>query len=154
MPGSTGTSGLARWLITGLLSGAVALLVFHQGAVALLYAIGLSADPAYSLEPTKPWGIPELWSLTAWGGAWGVLLAVTLQRLEGLSLIVAATLFGMLLPTIVGWFVIATLLGLPVAEGGDPQAMVTAVVSNAVWGLAAGVGLALLGRARATHQAH
>src|SRR2546421_687169 len=80
MPHDQTTLALPRWLIVGFISGAVSVLLFHQGAAALLQALALTPRVPYSLEPTAPFGIPQLWSLAFWGGVWGVLLAAALAR--------------------------------------------------------------------------
>ena len=135
-----------RWLFLGFICGAVAVLVFHQGAWALLHALGIMPRPAYPMAPTAPLGIPQLWSLAFWGGVWGVLLAAALRRLRGAKLIVAATIFGAILPTLVAWFVVAPLKGQPVAAGFAPMAMMIGPIVNAAWGLGTGIGLALIHR--------
>ena len=143
------SSELSRWVIAGFISGAVSVLIFHQGAVALLHALEWTARAPYSMAPTKPWGIPQLWSIAFWGGIWGVLLAVSLARLDRLPLVCAALVFGAVLPTLVAWFVVAPLKGQPMAAGGVPTRMLVGVIVNGVWGLGTGIGLALFGRARA-----
>lgn len=85
---------LPRWLIVGFISGAVAVLVFHQGALGLLHALQLSPRAPYSFATTQPFGIPQVWSLAFWGGVWGVVLAAALARLHGAGLVIAATIFG------------------------------------------------------------
>lgn len=76
-----------RWLIVGFVSGAIAVLLFHQGAFALLHALGLVPRAPYSLAATAPLGIPLVWSLAFWGGVWGVALAAALWGLgTGLGL--------------------------------------------------------------------
>jgi hypothetical protein len=142
-PGST---RLSRWLIVGFLAGAVAVLVFHQGAAALLHALDVIARPPYSLQPTRPWGVPQLWSITFWGGLWGAVLAAALTRLDGARLLLAALVFGALFPTLVAWFIVAPLKGLPMAGGFLPAAMALGLVLNGAWGLGTGIGLALFGR--------
>lgn len=54
---------LPRWIIVGAISGAVAVLVFHQSAAALLHALEVAARAPYSLQPTRPFGMPALWSI-------------------------------------------------------------------------------------------
>jgi hypothetical protein len=137
---------LPRLLTVGFIAGALSVLIFHQGAVSLLHAFGLVANPAYSMAPTRPWGIPQLWSSAFWGGVWGVLLAASLSRVKGLRLILAALVFGALLPTLVAWFVVAPLKGQPIAAGGVASRMMIGLVLNGTWGLGAGIGLALFGR--------
>jgi hypothetical protein len=140
---------LSRWIIVGFVSGAASVLVFHQGAVALLQALELIARSPYSMQPTSPWGVPQVWSITFWGGLWGVVLAATLARLEGARLVLAALVFGAVLPTLVAWFVVAPLKGQPMAGGLVPMAMAAAVIVNGAWGLGTGIGLALFGRSHA-----
>jgi hypothetical protein len=139
------TTPLSRWLVVGFIAGALSVFIFHQGALALLHALGLTPAAAYSLSPTRPWGIPQVVSLAFWGGVWGVLLAAALARLDGARLVVAAAVFGAILPTLVAWFVVAPLKGQPMAAGGVPTAMAIGPIVNAAWGLGAGIGLALFG---------
>jgi hypothetical protein len=139
-------SELSRWIVIGAVSGAVSVLLFHQGLAALLHALELNARAPYSLQPTRPLGVPALWSIVFWGGVWGAVLAATLGRLEGARLLLAALVFGAILPTLVAWFAVAPLKGLPVAAGFAPMAMAVGVMVNAAWGLGTGIGLALFGR--------
>ena len=125
------------------------MLVFHQGAAALLHALELTARAPYSLQATQPLGVPQLWSIAFWGGIWGAVLAVALARLEGPRLLVAAIAFGALFPTLVAWFLVAPLKGQPMAAGFVPMAMLVGPIVNGAWGLGTGIGLALLGRSRA-----
>jgi hypothetical protein len=136
---------LPRWLIVGFVSGAVSVLLFHQGLAALLHALEWIPRAPYSMTPTKPWGVPQLWSIVFWGGIWGALLAASLARLERMPLLLVAIVFGALLPTLVAWFFVAPLKGQPVAAGGSPMAMFAGVLLNGAWGLGTGIGLALFG---------
>jgi hypothetical protein len=138
----------SRSLVIGFICGAVSVLIFHQGAWALLHAIGVMPRAAYPMAATAPFGIPVVWSLAFWGGVWGVLLAAALGRLRGARLIVAATVFGAILPTLVAWFVVAPLKGQPMAGGFAPKAMMIGPIVNAAWGLGTGIGLALFRRPR------
>jgi len=139
---------LSRWLVVGFLAGALALLVFHQGALALLHAIGLTPGSPYPMQATAPFGIAQLWSLAFWGGLWGAFLAACLARLRGGSLVFWATVFGAVLPTLVAWFVVAPLQGGPIAAGFAPMAMLVGPIVNAAWGLGTGIGLAVFGQRR------
>ena len=143
------TAVVPRWIIVALLSGAASVLVFHQGALALLNAAELTDRAAYSMQGAPPFGVPQVWSLAFWGAVWGVLLAFLLRPLGGAPLVVAATVFGALLPTLVAWFLVAPLKGQPMAAGFVLTAMAVSVFLNAAWGLGTGLGLALFGRQRA-----
>jgi hypothetical protein len=143
---------LPRWLIVGFVSGALSVLILHQGAAALLHVFALAPSPPYSMNATAPFGIPALWSLAFWGGIWGVLLAAALARVHGAAFIVGAALFGAVLPTLVAWFVVAPLKGQPTAAGFAPMAMAIGPIVNAAWGLGTGIGLALLGQSQGQSQ--
>ena len=125
------------------------MLVFHQGAAALFHALELGARAPYLMQPTSPWGIPQVWSITFWGGLWGAVLAATLARLDGVRLLLGALAFGAVLPTLAAWFLVAPLKGQPMAGGLVPMTMALGVVLNGAWGLGTGIGLALFGRSRA-----
>src|ERR1041385_1032437 len=71
---------LGRWLVVGFVSGAVSVLLFHQVIAALLHAIGITPRAPYSMQPTQPLGVAQLWSIVFWGGVWGVVLAVALRK--------------------------------------------------------------------------
>jgi hypothetical protein len=140
---------LPRWIIVGFISGALAVIVFHQGAAALLHSLDFIARAPYSVQPTQPLGVPQLWSITFWGAVWGAVLAAALVRLEGARLVLGALVFGAIFPTLVAWFVVAPLKGQPMAGGFVPAAMAVGPILNAAWGLGTGLGLALFGRSRA-----
>jgi hypothetical protein len=148
------TPNPARWILIGFLAGAVSVLVFHQGAVALMNALELTERAPYAMQPTQPFGLPQLWSLAFWGGVWGVLFAALLRRLDGAPLVAAALVLGAVLPTLVAWFLVAPLKGQPVAAGFAPMAMAFGVIVNAAWGLGTGLGLALFGRRRPVERRH
>jgi hypothetical protein len=132
-------------LLVGVIAGALSVLVFHQGAVALLHSFGWIPRAPYSFQPTQPLGVPQLWSITFWGAIWGAALAATLARLDGVRLVIASLVFGAVLPTLVAWFVVAPLKGQPIAAGFVPAAMAIGPIVNAAWGLGTGLGLALFG---------
>ena len=137
---------LGRWLVVGFLSGAVSVLACHQVIAALLHSIGITPRVPYSMQPTHPLGVAQVWSLVFWGGVWGVLLAAALRRYADGALVVAATIFGAILPSLVAWTVVAALKAQPLFGGGAPKALAVGLLVNAAWGLGTGTGLALFGR--------
>jgi hypothetical protein len=139
---------MVRWLVVGFVSGFLAVLVFHQGALAVLHAMQWTPAGPYPMRAVAPFGVPQVLSLAFWGGVWGVLLAATLARLDGAKLVVAATIFGAVLPTLVAWFVVAPLKGQPAAAGFAMPGMLVGPIVNAAWGLGTGLGLLWFGRRR------
>ena len=139
-------SGLGRWIGVGAVSGAISVLILHQTIAALLYASGVTPRMPYSMQPTSPLGVAQLWSLVFWGAVWGAVLAASLRKFDSSALVIAATVFGAILPTLVAWTVVASLKGQPLLAGGVPKAMMVGLLVNSAWGLGTGAGLALFGR--------
>ena len=137
-----------RWLITAVIAGALSVLIFHQGAFALMNALGAPHHAIYSMQATRPFGIPAIWSITFWGGVWGVVFAAIFRSLWGISLVIAGILFGALVLSAFAWFVVAPLRGQGIANGAVPMNMLVAMMVNGAWGLGTGLGLAFFGRAR------
>jgi hypothetical protein len=152
-PDRTDRTDLARWIAVGVVCGALAVLVCHQTVAMLLHSMGMTQRPPYSMQPTQPLGIAQLWSLVFWGGVWGAALAAALPRLDGARLVIAATIFGAILPTLVAWTIVASLKGQPLFAGGVPKAMAVGLLVNAAWGLGTGTGLAVFGRPLKIHPA-
>lgn len=132
----------ARVVIVGFIAGALGVLLFHQGVILALYLLGLVSSPPYSMQPTAPFGVPQLLSWAFWGGLWGIALVWCMTVRPRADRLWLALLFGGLLPTLVGIFVVTPL------KGGDPMARLQAAmllrgfVINGAWGL----GTALVSR--------
>src|SRR5215510_4219648 len=103
------TPGWTRWIGIGFLAGALSVLIFHQGAIALMHSLELTQRVPYQMQPTQPFGVPQLLSIVFWGGAWGIVFAAILRRLDGPWLVAVSLVLGALLPTLVAWFVVAPL---------------------------------------------
>jgi hypothetical protein len=140
----------ARAAGAGFAAGAVAVLAAHQAVLLALHARGWAPWPAYSLAPTRPFGVPAVLSAAFWGGAWGVPLALVVRGARSPGAACArGALFGAVAPNVVGAALLA--LGRVPAPpaGGAAAALASAVVVNACWGLAA---TALLARRLGTRQ--
>jgi hypothetical protein len=135
-----------RWLVTAFIAGALAVLVFHQGAFALMNLAGFPHHAMYSMQATRPFGIPAIWSITFWGGVWGLIFAAIFRGLEGVALVIAGIVFGALVLSAFAWLVVAPLKGQGIAAGAVPANMLVAMIVNGAWGFGTGLGLALFGR--------
>lgn len=125
----------ARRLLLAFVAGFLATLVFHQGGLAALNVAGLTDRTPFGMSATEPFGVPQVLSLAFWGGVWGVVLALVLSRpMKRALFYLSAFVFGALLPTLVAFFVVAPLKGMPVAAGGDPAIIVGALILNGLWG--------------------
>lgn len=134
-------------LALGFVAGFVAVLVFHQGMYAFLYAIGYIANPPYPAQPIPPFGLPRFWSLAFWGGVWGIVFVLVEQYFpRGAKYWLAALVFGALGPSLVSWFIVAPIKGAPMAGGWQIDAMTRGLILNGAWGLGTAAVLWLFAR--------
>lgn len=122
-----------KWL-KWFLAGALAVPLGHQLALWVMHAIHFIDRAPFSMEPTRPFGVPSVISLSFWGGVWGIILGLIIGRMRGAKYWVLATVIGAIAPTLVAGLVVAPLKGVTV--GGNPKLLVTGLIVNAVWGFA------------------
>ncbi|MDX1607246.1 MAG: hypothetical protein R3202_13725 [Candidatus Competibacterales bacterium] len=129
-------------ILLAFVAGFVATLVFHQTALTVVWTAGLTGFAPFPMAPTWPFGVPKLFSLAFWGGVWGIVMMALIRRLTGSHYWLAALVFGAIAPTLVVWFVVLPLNGLPVGGGWRPAGIATGLIVNGAWG----VGTAILYR--------
>ncbi|MBX6323328.1 MAG: hypothetical protein IRY94_16000 [Rhodospirillaceae bacterium] len=135
------SSPLSR-AVVGFIAGAVAVLVFHQGMLAVLHATGVVPRSPYSFMPTHPFGVPAVLSAAFFGGLWGavMLLALPARMAHGPGFWLAGLVFGAILPTAVALVVVLPLKGQPMGGGWQASRIVVGLLVNGAWG----VGTALI----------
>jgi hypothetical protein len=134
-------------LALGFVAGFLAVLVFHQGMYALMYAIGFVASPPFQVQPVPPFGVPRFWSLAFWGGVWGIVFVLAEPYFpRGAKYWIAALVFGALALTLVSWFIVAPIKGTPIAGGWKIASMSRGLILNGAWGLGTAVLLWLYAR--------
>lgn len=139
-------------LAIGFAAGFVATLLFHQIALTLLASAGFVKATTYSMQAMPPFGVPQVISLSFWGGLWGMLLASIENRFpKGAGYWLAALLFGAIGPTLVAWFAVAPMKGQPVAAGWELPRMITGLIINGAWGI--GTALLIAAANRVRHEA-
>ena len=121
------------------------MLLFDRGMLALLNSIGFTPRTPYPLEATAPFGISQIVSSAFWGGLWGILFIVLESYFpKKLFIYWLSTLVFGLAPTVVNWFVVSPLKGLPIASGGNPQAMITGILVNTAWAIGTAIPVWLI----------
>lgn len=139
-------------LVAGFAAGFGAVLIFHQGMLMLLHVLGVTPAVPFSLAATAPLGVPKVWSAAFWGGVWGIVYALAERGFPPRPLYwIAAVLFGAIPLSLVAWYVVMPLKGLPQGGGWHTAGIVTALLVNGAWGV--GTGL-LLGPRRTARWAH
>ena len=127
--------------LRGFIAGAIAVLIFHQGAWAAWYLAGWMPPP-YPMDPVPPLGVPLTLNLCFWGGLWGLSYSLILPKIA-LPSWLSALLLG-LVACLAYWFVVSPLKGDPIAGGWVPESMLVVLTILATWGIGVGVILKLL----------
>ncbi|RJQ83811.1 MAG: hypothetical protein C4519_06190 [Desulfobacteraceae bacterium] len=134
-----------RLIVLGFIAGFLATVTFHQLVLGGLWLAGIAPSGPYAMTPRPPLGIPAVISLAFWGGVWGSLFAliqVAFPRRGNYWW--TAFLFGAIIPSLVVFFVVLPLRGLPIGGGWQPPLLITAFLINGVWGVGTGLILRLL----------
>jgi hypothetical protein len=118
-----------KWFIAGTL----AVPLGHQLALWALNAMHFIDRAPFAMTPTKPFGVPSVISLSFWGGVWGILLGLILERTRGAKYWILAIVIGAIAPTLVAGLVVAPLKGMPV--GANSKLLAIGLTVNGVWGL-------------------
>jgi hypothetical protein len=141
------------FLITRLLSafaaGFLATLIFHQLTLYVLWSAGLAPFAPFPMAATSPFGVPAVFSLSFWGGLWGILFSFVECRfpVRGWYWVVAF-LFGAILPSLVALMIVLPLKGRPMGGGWGMPLLVTAFLINGAWGVGTAIFLRLFSRKR------
>ena len=131
----------ASRLVAGFAAGFIAVLVFHQLALGLLHVLGVVPATPWTMTPVPPLGVPQVFSAAFWGGVWGIVFVLVEPRFgRGAAHWVSALVFGAVPLTLVFWFVVAPLKGMPVGGGWAMPGLIVGPIVNGAWG----IGTALL----------
>ena len=122
---------MARRILLGFVAGFVATLLFHQIALWILHYVHFIDRVPWSMKPVPPWGVPAVISLAFWGGIWGAIMMAILAKSR--NLLLAATLFGAVLPTLAAAFIVAPLKHQPIPHDG--KLLMVGLIVNGAWGL-------------------
>ena len=131
------SSTSATRLLFGFIAGFVATLIFHQIGLLVLHLLGITPGMPYNMNPVPPFGVPQFISLSFWGGVWGIVFVLVepwLARSPG-GYWVGAIIFGAIFPTLVAWFVVFPLKGLPAGNGFHFPGILVGPIVNGLWGL-------------------
>ena len=129
------------------LAGFLSTLVFHQGVLALLHGLRMTPRNPWVMTPTPPMGVPAVLSLAFWGGVWGIALWLMIRGAAGSKYWLLAVVLGAILPTLVAFFVVFPMKGLPIGGGWKPDLIVGALLLNGAWGFGVALFMRLFARA-------
>ncbi|UYN97536.1 MAG: hypothetical protein KIT25_11605 [Enhydrobacter sp.] len=124
-----------RTAVIGFIAGFVGVLVFHQFGFYVSNELGLTRANLYNLRPVPPFGVPTILSAAFWGGLWGIAAAFVVERLAPpLNGPLGWILFAGVVVTLVNWFVVLPIKGVPVGGGFRMPGVVAVPVVYAFWG--------------------
>lgn len=139
--------GMTTRLLHGFIAGFLATLIFHQLTLSLLWAAGIAPFAPFAMAATKPFGVPVVFSLSFWGGIWGILYALIDHRFPArLAYWLTAFIFGAIFPSMVALLIVLPLKGKPLGGGWHAPLLITALLINGAWGVGTGIILKLLSR--------
>jgi hypothetical protein len=122
-----------RRILLAFVAGFLATIIFHQGAIALLHAAHIAPRAAWNMQHVPPFGVASVISLSFWGGVWGIIMILIIDRFRGAQYWIWAIVFGAIAPTLVAAFVVAPLKHQPMPH--TPKMAVIGLTVNAAWGL-------------------
>ncbi len=129
----------ARIAVLGFCAGFLAVLIFHQGVILLMYGGGLVPNPPFPMRPVPPFGVPQIVSMAFWGGVWGILIGAIAAARPNWPTVLIGLAVGAIGCVLVGFTLVAALRGQPLFGGMDPARWWRSVVINGAFGLGAGL---------------
>jgi hypothetical protein len=139
------SSTSATRLVLGFVGGFIATLVFHQIGLLVLHLAGMTPAMPYNTNPVPPFGVPQFVSLSFWGGIWGIVFVLVEPIFARSPAVywIGAIILGAIFPTLVAWFVVFPLKGLPAGLGFHFPGILVGPIVNGLWGLGTAVFLRL-----------
>jgi len=117
-------------ILKSFLSGFLSTLIFHQGFLGILFAVGVTPKPPFNMSPTEPFGIPSVISLALFGGLWGIIIWQLVRKSVGKRHWIKSIAFGAIGPTAVAFLVVLPLKGMDF----QPIFIVMGLIINGLWG--------------------
>jgi hypothetical protein len=133
--------------LKAFIAGFLSTLVFHQGVLAILHGLKMTPRNPWAMAPVPPMGVPSVLSLAFWGGLWGIALWLMIRGAAGSKYWLLAVVLGAILPTVVAFFIVFPMKGLPIAGGWKPDLIVGALILNGAWGFGVALIMRMLLRA-------
>ena len=107
-----------RTAVVGFIAGFLGVIIFHQLGFYIANSFGFTRAAIYNLTPVAPFGVPAILSAAFWGGLWGIVGAFIIPRVPPtIDGPVGWMLFTGIVVTLVNWFIVLPIKGLPVGGG-------------------------------------
>jgi len=131
-------------ILLGFGAGMLAAFFVQQPLVWFLHHFGLTAREAFSAARTPPLGVEALWSRVFWGGAFGVAIAyLGVFYTLGVRYVLVPAAVVAALRTLFDWIAVPMFDG-RAWIGWHADLIVTPLIVNFVWAIAASIALLIL----------
>ena len=124
-----------RTTVVGFIAGFLSVLLFHQLGFYISNSLGFTRAAIYNMNAVAPFGVPAILSAAFWGGVWGVVGSYVVPRVpptfDGL---IGWMVFAGVVVTLVNWFVVLPIKGLPVGGGFRMPGVIVVPIVYAFWG--------------------
>jgi len=137
-----------RTIIVGFIAGFLSVLLFHQLGFYVSNSLGFTRAAIYNMAPVAPLGVPAILSAAFWGGLWGILGSFVVPRVPPtFDGPIGWMLFAGIVVTVVNWFVVLPIKGLPIGGGFRMPGVIVVPIVYAFWGFGIWLISGLLRRA-------
>lgn len=132
---------MMRGLAHSFLAGFAATLIFHQGGLLILWALGAVPVFPWNFTPVPPLQVPSIISLAFFGGLWGIPCYFIGKKLieKGFAYWPTLIIFGAIFPTAVAMLVVFPMKGITV----NTKLIIGGLILNGLWGLGVAISLKL-----------
>lgn len=123
-------------IVLGFIAGAIAVVTVHEFISWLFNTYWTGWDRvSWDMDPND-FGVSKIVSATFWGGLWGSVFALILGRRPTGALTFRGAILGILLPAVLGVFILVPLLTarFPMFFGGDASKIIPVLCILAGWG--------------------
>jgi hypothetical protein len=135
-----------RLLVLGFIAGAIAVPIFHQGMIYILFLMKQVPNAPWNMATMKgPFPLPTLVNQMFWGGVWGAAFAAVGHLIPIAHNILRGAIYGLIGPFLLGGGVLV-----PYFKGGLPYFWswpFSRFINGGLIGAAFGIGIVVLFRA-------
>ncbi len=146
-------SSMLRNATLGFIAAALSVVTVHQLMGLVVTQLGLARIEPWSFRAVPPYGVPAIVNNMFWGGLWGVLFALIVDKLPGGALWLKGLIYGLGIVVISNWILLPLIrgqvFGVPnqvMFAGGDLKRLLAGALILGAFGVALAVIWGLLAK--------
>ena len=149
-------SSAFRNALLGFIAAAVSVVTVHQLICVFVTQIGLAKIEPWSFKAVPPYGVPAIINGMFWGGLWGAIFGLVVDKLPGTADWLKGLIYGLCIVVVSNWIVLplikGKIFGIPNQDlfaGGDPKRLLAGVLILGGFGTALALIYGLIRQRRA-----